>query len=215
MRRKPRNIATERRLFETEARPHLDTLYSTALRLTRSPVDAEDLVQDTLVRAYRFYDRFEAGTNFKAWLLRIQMNAFVNRYRRTIRERQVFDGPMAAPVGEGVMSRATMRGLTDPVGDAQRQIIAREINRAFEQLSEDARAMVLLADVEELSYKEIAEVMGCPIGTVMSRLHRARKQLQVSLQQHAVQLGIIEADDDSEEDPVSLEAFRSRKAVKS
>ena len=215
MRPKSSKIATERRLFETEARPHLDTLYSTALRLTRSPVDAEDLVQDTLVRAYRFYDRFEAGTNFKAWLLRIQMNAFVNRYRRSIRERQVFDGPMAAPVGEGVMSRATMRGLTDPVGDAQRQIIAREINRAFEQLSEDARAMVLLADVEELSYKEIAEVMGCPIGTVMSRLHRARKQLQVSLQQHAVQLGIIEADEDSEEDPVSLEAFRSRKAVKS
>jgi len=215
MRRKPKKIAAERRLFEAEARPHLDTLYSTALRLTRSPVDAEDLVQDTLVRAYRFYDRFEAGTNFKAWLLRIQMNAFVNRYRRSARERQVFDGAMAAPVGEGVMSRATMRGLTDPVGDAQRQIIAREINRAFDQLSEDARAMVLLADVEELSYKEIAEVMGCPIGTVMSRLHRARKQLQLSLHQHAVQLGIIDADDGDTEDPVSLEAFRSRKAVKS
>jgi len=212
---KPKKIADERRLFEVEARPYLDTLYSTALRLTRSPVDAEDLVQDTLVRAYRFYDRFEAGTNFKAWLLRIQMNTFVNRYRRATRERQVFEGPMATPVGEGVMSRATMRGLTDPVGDAQRQLIAREINRAFEQLSEDARAMVLLADVEELSYKEIAEVMGCPIGTVMSRLHRARKQLQVSLQQHATELGIIDADDNETEDAVSLEAFRSRKAVKS
>ncbi|MGB5193370.1 MAG: sigma-70 family RNA polymerase sigma factor [Polyangiales bacterium] len=212
---KPKKIADERRLFEVEARPYLDTLYSTALRLTRSPVDAEDLVQDTLVRAYRFYDRFEAGTNFKAWLLRIQMNTFVNRYRRATRERQVFEGPMATPVGEGVMSRATMRGLTDPVGDAQRQLIAREINRAFEQLSEDARAMVLLADVEELSYKEIAEVMGCPIGTVMSRLHRARKQLQVSLQQHATELGIIDADDSETEDAVSLEAFRSRKAVKS
>ena len=212
---KPKKIADERRLFEVEARPYLDTRYSTARRLTRSPVDAEDLVQDTLVRAYRFYDRFEAGTNFKAWLLRIQMNTFVNRYRRATRERQVFEGPMATPVGEGVMSRATMRGLTDPVGDAQRQLIAREINRAFEQLSEDARAMVLLADVEELSYKEIAEVMGCPIGTVMSRLHRARKQLQVSLQQHATELGIIDADDSEIEDAVSLEAFRSRKAVKS
>jgi RNA polymerase sigma-70 factor (ECF subfamily) len=216
MPRNPKKIEAQRRLFETEARPHLDALYSTAVRLTRSPVDAEDLVQDTLVRAYRFYDRFEAGTNFKAWLLRIQMNAFVNRYRRATRERQVFDGPMATPVGEGVISRATMRGLTDPVGDAQRQIIAQEINRAFDQLSEDARAMVLLADVEELSYKEIAEVMGCPIGTVMSRLHRARKQLQVSLQQHAVQLGIVDPDDeDDAEDPVSLEAFRSRKAVRS
>ena len=214
MPRKSKKIVAERRLFEAEARPHLNTLYSTALRLTRSPVDAEDLVQDTLVRAYRFYDRFEAGTNFKAWLLRIQMNTFVNRYRRATRERQVFDGAMAAPVGEGVMSRATMRGLTDPVGDAQRQLVAREINRAFELLSEDARAMVLLADVEELAYKEIAEVLGCPIGTVMSRLHRARKQLQESLQQHAVELGIIEGDDEVE-DAVSLEAFRSRKAVKS
>lgn len=212
----PRQIVETRRLFEEEVRPHLDVLYSTALRLTRSPVDAEDLVQDTLVRAYRFYDRFEAGTNFKAWLLRIQMNAFVNRYRRAARERQVFEGPMAAPVGEGVMSRSTMRALTDPVGDAQRRIIAREINRAFEELSDDARAMVLLADVEELSYKEIAEVIGCPIGTVMSRLHRARKQLQLSLQQHAVQLGIIDsANEDEAEEPLSLEAFRSRKVAKS
>lgn len=214
MRKKPKKIDSERRLFESEARPHLNALYSTALRLTRSQVDAEDLVQDTLIRAYRFYDRFEAGTNFKAWLLRIQMNTFVNRYRRRTREREVFDGAMAQPVGEGVMSRATMRGLTDPVGNAQRQLIAREINRAFDDLSEDARAMVLLADVEELSYKEIAEVLGCPIGTVMSRLHRARKQLQQSLQQHAAQLGIIAGEDEEVGDPVSLEAFRSRKVGK-
>ena len=125
----PKKIAAERRLFEEEARPHLDALYSAALRLTRSPADAEDLVQDTLVRAYRFFDQFEAGTNFKAWLLRIQMNAFVNRYRRAARERQVFDGPMAVPVGEGVVSRATMRGLTDLVGSAQQRLIAQEINR--------------------------------------------------------------------------------------
>jgi RNA polymerase sigma-70 factor, ECF subfamily len=215
MPRRSKKIATERALFETEARPHLDGLYSMALRLTRSPVDAEDLVQDTLVRAYRFFDSFEAGTNFKAWLLRIQMNTFVNRYRRASRERQVFDGPMATPVGEGVMSRASMRGLTDPVGDAQRNLIALEIKRAFEELSEEARAMVLLADVEELSYKEIADIVGCPIGTVMSRLHRARKQLQVSLHNHAVQLGIIEENDDEVEHPLSLEAFRSRRAVKS
>lgn len=213
MPRKSRDIEAARRLFEADARPQLDTLYSMALRLTRSPVDAEDLVQDTLVRAYRFYDRFEAGTNFKAWLLRIQMNTFVNRYRRASRERQVFEGPMAVPVGEGVISRASIRGLTDPVGDAQRNLIAREISRAFDELSDDARAMVLLADIEELSYKEIAEIVGCPIGTVMSRLHRARKQLQGSLQKQAVQLGIIEEDDDAA-DPISLQAFRSRKAVK-
>ncbi len=216
MPRSAKEIAHERRLFEAEARPLLDNLYATALRLTRSQADAEDLVQDTLVRAYRFYDRFEAGTNFKAWLLRIQMNTFVNRYRRNIRERRVFDGPMATPVGEGVISRASMCGLTDPVGDAQRKLIGREIARAFDELSEDARAMVLLADVQELSYKEIAEIVACPIGTVMSRLHRARKQLQLSLQAQAVQLGIIDEDDEGEPmEPVSLEAFRTRKAVKS
>ncbi|MGB5809741.1 MAG: sigma-70 family RNA polymerase sigma factor [Polyangiales bacterium] len=214
--KRARELDNRRHLFEADARPHLDNLYATALRLTRSPVDAEDLVQDTLVRAYRFYDRFEAGTNFKAWLLRIQMNTFVNRYRRAIRERQVFDGPMAKPVGDGVMSRATMRGLTDPVGDAQRRLIGHEITRAFDGLAEDARAMVLLADVEELSYKEIAEIIGCPIGTVMSRLHRARKQLQVSLQDQAIQLGIISREEPEEADePVSLEAFRTRKAGRS
>ncbi|MEM8605579.1 MAG: sigma-70 family RNA polymerase sigma factor [Myxococcota bacterium] len=211
-----RKTAHERRHFEADTRPHLDNLYSAALRLTRSQVDAEDLVQDTLVRAYRFYDRFEAGTNFKAWLLRIQMNTFVNRYRRAVREREVLDGPMAMPVGEGVMSRATMRGLTDPEGDAQRKLVAREIAHAFDQLSEDARAMVLLADVEELSYKEIAEIVGCPIGTVMSRLHRARKQLQLSLHSQARQLGIVVEDaEDASGEPVSLEEFRTRKAAQS
>ena len=113
------------------------------------------------------------------------------------------------------MSRASMRGLTDPVANAQRRLIAQEINRAFQELSDDARAIVLLADVEELSYKEIADIVGCPIGTVMSRLHRARKQLQGSLQTHAVELGIIEEDDGDIEEPIPLEAFRARKAAKS
>ena len=184
MARNAKEIASERRLFEADARPHLDTLYAAAVRLTRSQVDAEDLVQDTLVRAYRFYDRFEAGTNFKAWLLRIQMNTFVNRYRRSLRERRVLDGPMATPVGEGVMSRASMRGLTDPVGDAQRKLIGREISQAFDKLSEDARTMVLLADVEELSYKEIAEIIGESTTTVNSRLHDAREILRRKLRRY-------------------------------
>lgn len=212
MSKRAMKVASERGQFEREVRPHVDALYSAALRLTRNEVDAEDLVQDTLVRAYRFYDRFEAGTNFKAWLLRIQMNTFVNRYRRTVRERNVLEGPMATPVGEGLMGRATMRSLTDPVGDAQRRLIAQEITRAFDELSDEARAMVLLADVEELSYKEIAKIIGCPIGTVMSRLHRARKQLQSSLQTQALQLGIIS--DDEERQAVSLEEFRKKKAGK-
>lgn len=215
---KPRSATLapeDRELFEREARPHLDTLYGAALRLTRSSVDAEDLVQDTLVRAYRFYDRFEAGTNFKAWLLRIQMNTFVNRYRRTTRERAVFDGAMARPVGEGAMSRASMRALTDPVSDAHRSLIAAEIAAAFDDLSEEARTIVLLSDVEELSYKEIAEIVGCPIGTVMSRLHRARRHLRAVLQDHAVELGIVEEQTQPEEDAslLSLDEFRHKKGM--
>src|SRR5690606_34065655 len=113
-----RRQTSDRVAFEREALPHLDTLYSTALRLTRSPSDAEDLVQDTLLKAYRFYDKFEAGTNFKAWLLKIETNTFINRYRRRTRERNVFEGAAAEPVGEGLMSRSAMRRLTRPVDDA-------------------------------------------------------------------------------------------------
>lgn len=209
---KRRDLRTE---FEHEVRAHLDALYASAFRLTRSECDAEDLVQDTLVRAYRFYDRFEPGTNLKAWLLRIQMNAYVNRYRRANRERKVFDSAMAQPVGESIVSRATMRGLTDPVGTAQRALIAQEITHAFDDLSEDARAIVLLADVHELSYKEIAEVVGCPIGTVMSRLHRARKHLQSALQRQAKHLGIIDEYDPEAEEPISLDEFRKQKVNES
>ncbi|MFO0695643.1 MAG: sigma-70 family RNA polymerase sigma factor [Polyangiales bacterium] len=198
--------------FEREALPHLDALYGAALRLTRSPSDAEDLVQDTILKAYRFYDRFEVGTNLKAWLLKILTNTFINRYRRGVRERGVFEGGSAEPVGDGVMSRSAMRGLLDPVEDAQRGLLLAEIQAALDELPEDYRLMILLADVEELSYKEIADVVGCPIGTVMSRLHRARKQMQTRLVAQAEALGIV-----SEEpfaaatEPVSLDAFRRRK----
>jgi RNA polymerase sigma-70 factor (ECF subfamily) len=204
----------ERAEFEREALAHLDALYAAALRLTRSPADAEDLVQDTFVKAYRFYDRFEAGTNMKAWLFRIQTNTFINRYRRKTRERAAVDGGNAAPVGEGVMSRAAMRGLSQPVEAAERMLIAQEIQRALDELPEDYRVMILLADVEELSYKEIAEVVGCPIGTVMSRLHRARKIMQRQLLAQAVHLGIVEEGEEDgtvEEQPVSLEDWRKRR----
>ncbi|MEM9069678.1 MAG: sigma-70 family RNA polymerase sigma factor [Myxococcota bacterium] len=202
----------KRREFEQEALPYLDNLYATALRLTRSPSDAEDLVQDTLLKAYRFYDRFEAGTNMKAWLLRILTNTFINRYRRKVRERKIFDGAFAQPVGEGVMSRAAMRGLSRPVEDAQRRILAEEIQKAIDDLPEDYRMMILLADVEELAYKEIADVVGCPIGTVMSRLHRARKVLQKKLVEQAVELGIIEPTETSSA-PVSLDDYRKKKVA--
>lgn len=214
-----RRQTSDRAAFEREALPHLDTLYSTALRLTRSPSDAEDLVQDTLLKAYRFYDKFEAGTNFKAWLLKIETNTFINRYRRRTRERNVFEGAAAEPVGEGLMSRSAMRRLTHPVDDAQRRLLAREIQDALDELPHEHRVMVVLADIEELSYKEIADIVGCPIGTVMSRLHRARKSLQQRLIDQAIAMGIVEEPAAAPEvpvdtaAPVSLESYRTRREV--
>ena len=204
-----RRVDPARAEFEREALKHLDSLYGAALRLTRSPSDAEDLVQDAFVKAYRFYDRFEPGTNMKAWLFRILTNTFINKYRRKTRERKVLEGRDAEPVGDGVMSRAAMRSLTDPVAEADRRLLTAEIQEALDTLPEDYRVMILLADVEELSYKEIAEVVGCPIGTVMSRLHRARKKMQKRLVHQAVHLGIIE--EPSAAEPVSLEAYRRAK----
>ena len=202
----------EREAFAAEALQYLDPLYGAALRLTRSPSDAEDLVQDTFLKAHRFYDRFEAGTNLKAWLFRILTNTFINRYRRRTRERDVLDGVDADPVGEGVVSRAAMRALSSPVADAERTLLAREIQGALDTLPEDYRVMILLADVEELSYKEIADIVGCPIGTVMSRLHRARKLMQKHLVAQAVALGVIPAEEDEPaNEPISIEAWRRKK----
>jgi RNA polymerase sigma-70 factor, ECF subfamily len=171
--------------FDVEVLPHLDTLYANALRLTHAPADAEDLVQETVLRAYRFFERFERGTNVKAWLLRIQYNSFVNRYRRSHKEREIKDSMTHGPSGEDVVSRQALRALTDPTGTALRPLIAREIEAALATLPEDHRQVVVLADIEELSYKEIAEVLGCPIGTVMSRLHRARRTLRERLFDYA------------------------------
>ena len=184
--------------FAAEALTHLDSLYAVALRLTRNGADANDLVQDTFLKAYRAWDRFEVGTNMRAWMVRILTNTFINKYRRNRRERDVFEGSDAEPVGHGVMSREAMRAMEDPDGNAMRGMIAAEIQAALDELSDEHRMMIVLADLEELSYKEIADIVGCPIGTVMSRLHRARKQLQSRLINQAVELGIIAAPSASE-----------------
>jgi RNA polymerase sigma-70 factor (ECF subfamily) len=203
--------------FEEAALVHLDTLFGAALRLTRNESEAQDLVQDALVRAYRFQHHFEPGTNLKAWLLRILTNTFINHYRRSARERKVLDHEEGAPIGDGVMSRAAMRSLTDATAVAQEGLLRKEILAAIDGLPEDYRIMVVLADVEELAYKEIAETLSVPIGTVMSRLHRARKMLQKSLVEQAVQMGIVSPSaledraDEVSAQPVDLNAFRQRK----
>jgi RNA polymerase sigma-70 factor, ECF subfamily len=197
--------------FEEAALEHLDALYGAALRLTRDPSEAQDLVQDALVRAYRFQHHFELGTNLKAWLLRILTNTFINHYRRNVRERRVLDTEEGTPVGDGVMSRAAMRGLTDATSVAQEGLLRDEIIAALDNLPEDYRMMIVLADIEELSYKEIAETVGVPIGTVMSRLHRARKLMQKQLVEQAVQMGIVSAGPDEVAAPIDMQSYRQRK----
>ena len=202
--------------FEAELLSHLDTLYGVSCRMTKSTAEAEDLVQDTVVKAMRARSQFQPGTNIKAWLLRILTNTFINRYRRGGLERDLFEGPDADPLTDGWIGATTMRAMRDPETAALKPIVEAEVARALEDLPEDFRLAVVLSDIEELSYKEIADAMGCPIGTVMSRLHRGRRLLQKTLREHAVALGIVP--DESEQSaaasataPVDLAEYRSRK----
>lgn len=173
---------------------HLDALYALACKLTRNPSDAEDLVQDTLVKAMRAEKQFQQGTNLKAWLFRILTNTFINKYRRGGLERSVLEGPDADPLVDGWVSAQTMRQLRDPEATAIAPILQGEVERALDALPEEFRLAVMLCDVEEFSYEEAAKIMDCPMGTVMSRLHRGRKALQKSLHSHALALGIIRAE---------------------
>src|SRR6266851_776791 len=201
--------------FEAEVLSHLDALYAVACRLTKAPLDAEDLVQDALVKAMRARDQYQSGTNLKAWLFKILTNTFINKYRRGGLERVVLDGPDADPLADGWVSAASMRALRDAENQALRPLVAEEIRRALDELPEEFRIAVVLSDVEELSYKEIADVMDCPVGTVMSRLHRGRRLLQKRLYDHAVYLGIAPVNDAASEnaspEPVNIAQFRARK----
>ena len=195
--------------FEVELLAHLDTLYAVSCRMTKGTAEAEDLVQDTVVKAMRARGQFEPGTNLKAWLLRILTNTFINRYRRGGLERDLFDGPDAESLTDAWVGANTMRAMRDPETQALKPIVEAELARALDALPDDFRLAVVLSDVEELSYKEIAEAMNCPIGTVMSRLHRGRKLLQKTLREHAVTMGIVE--EEPAEAPADLAAFRRRK----
>lgn len=177
--------------FEKEAMSHLSTLLAVGSRLTRSPSESEDLVQDTLLKALRAREHFTPGSNMRAWLLRILTNTFINRYRRGGLERSVLDGPDADPLADGWIGASTMEAMRDPESRAMRALLEKEIVTALDELPEEFRLAVVLSDVEELSYKEISEIMGCPIGTVMSRLHRGRRLLKRRLYEHARTLGIV------------------------
>ena len=210
---RPTPIASED--FERDALKQLDALLAVGTRLTKNVAEAEDLVQDTFVKAMRARRQFESGTNMRAWLLRILTNTFINRYRRGGLERAVLDGPDADPLADGWIGASTLAAMRDPETQALRPALEREIARALDELPEEFRLAVLLADVEEMSYREVADVMGCPIGTVMSRLHRGRRLLKVKLYEQALAMGIVkpEAQLGADIEPIDLSAYRARKGA--
>src|SRR6202165_1739128 len=192
--------------FETLALAHLDPLYSAALRLTKNERDAEDLVQDTFLRAYRFFDKFERGTNIKAWLFKILTNTFINRYRRSVKERSIVEGSEREAVHERFISREASDYAANPEQFFFDRLLSDDVLRAVDSLPIDFRMVVILADLQDFSYKEIAEILDVPVGTVMSRLYRGRRLLQKALAGYAVSSGVLRAPVVSE--AIDLEAFR-------
>jgi RNA polymerase sigma-70 factor (ECF subfamily) len=206
--------------FEQTALPHLDVLYGAAYRLTRNPRDAEDLVQDVMLRAYRFWDSFEKDSNCKAWLFRILTNTFINHYQKKKRSREVLSAAVAEQSAtDGVLVHEGAASQRDPEGLLLDHTLSDDVARALEELPADFRVAVVLCDVEGFSYKEIADIVGCPVGTVMSRIHRGRRLLKNALHDFALDQGIIRPASDPAKDAgdagdaatIDLAEYRKRK----
>ncbi|MEZ7898492.1 MAG: sigma-70 family RNA polymerase sigma factor [Flaviflexus sp.] len=178
-----------RERFERDALPFLDQLYGAAMRLTRNPADAEDLVQETYAKAYSSFHQFKEGTNLRAWMYRILNNTFISSYRKKQREPQKSD---AGELEDWQMLEASTheaQGMRSAETEAMSALPDEEIKEALAALPEDRRLAVYLADVEGFAYKEIASILEIPLGTVMSRLHRGRSQLRELLAQYAAERG--------------------------
>jgi len=185
---------TEQLTFETLALSYMDQLYAAALRMTRNPADAEDLVQETYAKAFAAQDKFTMGTNLKAWLYRIQTNAFINTYRKKQREPKRSDADSVEDWQLAAAAEHTSSGLASAEEAALDALGDEEIKRALSELSEEFRMAVYLSDVEGFAYKEIAKIMDTPVGTVMSRLHRGRKLLREKLKDYAAERGLYEVE---------------------
>jgi len=177
--------------FGSQAMPYVDSLYNTAYRMTRSAEDAEDLVQETYFKAYKYYDKFEEGTNFKAWLFKIMKNTFINNYRKKKLTPHKIDFSEIEESYERVIQKNAPDLIRDPESEIFQDMMDADVKRALDSLPHDYKMVVLLADIEGFSYKEIAEILDCPVGTVMSRLYRGRKMLERTLLEYARKYGYI------------------------
>ncbi|MBO6584996.1 MAG: sigma-70 family RNA polymerase sigma factor [Gracilimonas sp.] len=169
--------------FDEEIIPHMDALYNFALRLTTDPNDAEDLVQDTIVKAYRFFSSYEKGTNAKAWMFRILKNSFINNYRKTSKKPSQVDYDEVSSYYESI--RAERTDTSDLESLMFREMMDDDLSNALKRLPEDFRTVVLLCDVDGYTYEEIANMLDVPIGTIRSRLHRGRNLLKTELLEYA------------------------------